>query len=55
MSVLADWSVARAALAARYAVPADREIIRAFRIGRPKRVQERRRARLPVDELLVGR
>lgn len=55
MSVLADWSIARDALAARYAVPVERQIVSAFRIGRPKgaRKQKQSRARLPADELLI--
>ncbi len=53
MSVLADWSVARDALAALHQVPADRRIISVFRIGRPKGAPKLAHARLPVDELLV--
>jgi nitroreductase len=53
MSVLADWSVARETLAARYAIPADRRIITAFRIGRPKGTPQLIHARLPVDELIA--
>lgn len=53
MSVLADWPVARDELAALYAVPPDRRIVNAFRIGRPKGTPQLMHARLPVDELIV--
>jgi nitroreductase len=53
MSVLADWSVARDALAAKHAVPEDRHIISVFRIGCPNGQPKLAHARLPVDELIV--
>ncbi len=53
MSALADWPVARAALAERHCVPADRQIVSVFRIGRPNGTPKFAHARLPVDELLA--
>ncbi len=53
MSVLADWPVARDALAATYGVPHGRQIVSVFRIGRPAGQPKLGRARLPVDELLI--
>jgi nitroreductase len=53
MSVLVDWDESRATLAHRHAVPADRQIVSVFRIGRPDGVPSGSRARLPVDELIV--
>ena len=54
MSVLADWDQSRDALAQRHAVPQDRHIVSVFRIGRPDGMPSSMRARLPVDELIVG-
>ena len=48
MSVLADWDESRDALARQYAIPADRHIVSAFRIGRSDGVPSSLRARLPV-------
>jgi nitroreductase len=53
MSVLADWDESRDALTRQYAIPADRHIVSAFRIGRPDGVPSSLRARLPIDELIV--
>jgi len=53
ISVLADWDQSRDALAQRYAVPRDRQIISVFRIGRPDGMPSATRARLPVAELIV--
>lgn len=53
MSVLADWDESRAALARRYAVPADRHIVSVFRIGWPDGAPSAQRARLPVEQLIV--
>jgi nitroreductase len=53
VSVLADWPVARDELAALYAIPPDRRIVNAFRIGRPKGTPQLIHARLSVDELIV--
>jgi hypothetical protein len=53
MSVLADWDESRDALARQYAIPADRHIVSAFRIGRPDGVPSSLHARLPVDALIV--
>jgi len=52
MSVLADWDEARDALARRY-VPAQRQLVSVFRVGRPNGVAKGVRARLPVEELIV--
>jgi nitroreductase len=53
MSVLVDWDESREALSRRHAVPAGRQLISAFRIGRPDGAPSLARARLPVDELIV--
>lgn len=53
MSVLADWDVSREQLATRFAVPAGRQIVSVFRLGRPKGTPAGTHARLPVDQLLV--
>jgi nitroreductase len=53
VSVLADWPLAREALMVRHGVTADRHIVSVFRIGRPKGALDRRRARLPADDLLI--
>jgi nitroreductase len=53
MSVLADWDQSRDALAQGHAVPAVRQIVSVFRIGRPDGAASLTRARLPVDELIV--
>ena len=52
MSVLADWDVARDALALRHRVPPDRQVVSVFRIGRPNGTPKTARARLTVEELL---
>jgi hypothetical protein len=53
LSVLADWDVARTELMLRCAIPVDRRIISAFRIGEPAATPRASHARLPVDELIV--
>lgn len=53
MSVLVDWDFSRAALARAHAVPAERNIVSVFRIGRPDGVPRAARARLPVEALIV--
>lgn len=53
MSVLADWPFSRDTLAARNAIPSDRQIVSVFRIGRPKGTPQFAHARLPIDELIV--
>lgn len=53
ISVLADWSEARDALAAENGIAASRQIISVFRIGHPTGEPKLAHARLPVDELLV--
>jgi nitroreductase len=52
VSVLADWPIARDALAVKYAIPKGRRIVSVFRIGRPTGAPVIAHARLSVDELL---
>lgn len=53
VSVLVDFPESRAHLTRSYGVPAGRDIVSVFRIGRPSRHPPTRHARLPVDELIV--
>ncbi len=53
ISVIADWEVARTALAAQYAIPSTRQIVSVFRVGQPHGEPKARHSRLPVDELLA--
>jgi nitroreductase len=53
LSVLADWPDARAALANQFGIGPDRQIISAFRIGKPLGQPHTGHARLPVDALII--
>lgn len=53
MSVLCDWTQARANLHEQCKLGADRHIVNAFRIGRPEVIPQAGHFRLPVSELIV--
>ena len=53
VSVLADWPVSNAALVARHPLPAGRQLVNVFRLGRVALGAGAARARLPLAELIV--
>jgi hypothetical protein len=53
LSVLVDWPPSHAALQRMVVLPADRRLVNVFRLGFPAGKPDRRRARLPVAELIV--